>query len=66
MATTTETLSVRVTEEQREKVARMARAAGSTESWVMRALIDSSQLVAGAMFVGAVALPQQGGEVKNG
>lgn len=63
----TETVSVRMTKEQCEKLKKMAKAAGSTESWVLRALVDNSQLVSGAIFVGATTLVQhQHSEVKDG
>lgn len=54
--------SVRLAPEQRQKLAQMAQAAGTDESWIVRRLIDSSRIVSGAVFVGAVTLPEVQGQ----
>lgn len=67
MATKSKVVTVRLTEEQRKKLENMAAAARTSESWVVQSLIEHSQVVAGAMFVGAAPLPKlQNGDVKNG
>lgn len=69
MGTKTEAVTVRLTKEQRRKLEHLAESARSSESWVIQSLIENSQLVAGAMFVGSTPLPllqKQNGEVQHG
>lgn len=57
-------LHVRVTPEQQGKLDRLAARSGMPASWIVRNLIEKSELVHGAVFVGAAMVPaQREGEV---
>ena len=50
-------LHVRISEEEHRKLAKMAAGAGTTKGWLLRALIQRSELVQGAVLIGVVNSP---------
>ena len=55
----TNVLHVRVTPEQQTKLDRLSSRSGMRASWIVRSLIEKSELVQGAIFVGAAMVPAQ-------
>lgn len=55
----TSVLHVRVTPEHQSKLDRLAARSGMPAAWIVRNLIEKSELVHGAVFVGAAMVPAQ-------